>query len=53
MRITNDELYVYDLNGQKVNKNKQKPGIYVKDGKKGSFDAKETPSCFDDEEGYE
>ena len=34
LRITNDELYVYYLNGQKVNKNKLKPGIYVKDGKK-------------------
>lgn len=34
LRITNDELPVYDLNGRMVNENNLKPGIYVKNGKK-------------------
>ena len=34
LRITNDELPVYDLNGRKVNENSLKPGLYIKNGKK-------------------
>lgn len=34
LRMTNDELPVYDLNGRKVNENNLKPGVYVKNGKK-------------------
>ncbi len=34
LRMTNDELPVYDLNGRRVNENNLKPGIYVKNGKK-------------------
>lgn len=34
IRVTNDELPVYDLNGRRVNENSLKPGIYVKNGKK-------------------
>ena len=34
LRMINDELPVYDLNGRKVNENSLKPGIYVKNGKK-------------------
>ena len=34
LRITNDELPVYDLNGRVVRGNNLKPGIYVKNGKK-------------------
>ena len=34
LRITNDELPVYDLNGRRVNENNLKPGMYVKNGRK-------------------
>ena len=34
VRVTNDELPIYDLNGRKVSENNLKPGIYVKKGKK-------------------
>ena len=34
LRVTNDELPIYDLNGRKVSENNLKPGIYVKKGKK-------------------
>ena len=34
LRMTNNELPVYDLNGRKVSENSLKPGIYVKNGKK-------------------
>ena len=34
LRMTNDKLPVYDLNGRQVNENNLKPGIYVKNGKK-------------------
>ena len=34
LRITKYELPVYDLNGRKVSENNQKPGVYVKNGKK-------------------
>ena len=34
LRITNDKLPIYDLNGRKVNENNQKPGMYIKNGKK-------------------
>ena len=34
LRITNDELPVYDLNGRRVNENNLKPGIYVRNGRK-------------------
>ena len=34
VRVTNDELPIYDMNGRKVSENNLKPGIYVKNGKK-------------------
>ena len=34
VRVTNDELPIYDLNGRKVCENNLKPGVYVKKGKK-------------------
>ena len=34
VRVTNDELPIYDMNGRKVSENNLKPGIYVKKGKK-------------------
>lgn len=34
LRMTNNELPVYDLNGRRVSENSLKPGIYVKNGKK-------------------
>ena len=34
LRIANDELPVYDLNGRRVNENNLKPGMYVKNGRK-------------------
>lgn len=34
LRMTNDELPVYDLNGRKVNESALKPGLYIKNGKK-------------------
>lgn len=34
LRVTNDELPVYDLNGRVVRGNNLKPGVYVKNGKK-------------------
>ena len=34
LQMTNGEFAVYDLNGRKVNENKLKPGIYIKNGKK-------------------
>ena len=40
LQIINDKSFVAYISN-----------IYV--GSTGSFDAKETPSCFDDEEGYE
>lgn len=34
LRVTNDELPIYDLNGRKVSEDNLKPGVYVKNGKK-------------------
>ena len=34
LRMTNDELPVYDLNGRRVDENNLKPGFYIKNGKK-------------------
>ena len=34
LRMTNDELPVYDLNGRKINESALKPGLYIKNGKK-------------------
>jgi hypothetical protein len=34
LRMTNDELPVYDINGRKVNENSLKPGMYIKNGRK-------------------
>ena len=34
LRMTNDELPVYDLNGRRVDENNLKPGLYIKNGKK-------------------
>lgn len=34
LRIANDELPVYDINGRKVSGNSLKPGLYIRNGKK-------------------
>ena len=34
LQRTNSQLYIYDLNGRKVNENSLKPGMYIKNGKK-------------------
>lgn len=34
LRMTNDKLPVYDLNGRKVSENSLKPGLYIRNGKK-------------------
>ena len=34
LRIANDELPVYDINGRKVSENSLKPGLYIRNGKK-------------------
>ena len=34
LRVTNDELPIFDLNGRKVSEDNLKPGVYVKNGKK-------------------
>jgi hypothetical protein len=34
LRMTNDELPVYDINGRRVSENSLKPGMYIKNGRK-------------------
>ena len=34
LRMTNDELPVYDMNGRRVSENSLKPGMYIKNGRK-------------------